>query len=158
MRVWQVRAVLSLAPFIEPAINRPTTPPPTSTIPLAVFDCLSYTKHCCRRCDSDNRQQQQSSIAEGVLTPADYEHPLPCFDPGPQQQLQQYEVPRSFMVLIVSYNTMCTGMLFASSVTDVGRLLLVLTPLPQARPGGEPCIWCIPGYVLDIRVSFKEGL
>ena len=62
------------------------------------------------------------------------------------------------MVLIVSYNTMCTGMLFASSVTDVGRLLLVLTPLPQARPGGEPCIWCIPGYVLDIRVSFKEGL
>ena len=48
--------------------------------------------------DSDNRQQQQSSSAEGVLTPADY--PLLCLVPGPQQQLQ-YEVP---VYVVVAYD------------------------------------------------------
>ena len=53
------------------------SPDHTTTSPTArCARLLSYnTKHCCSyRCDSDNRQQQQRSSAEGVLPPAD--HPL----------------------------------------------------------------------------------
>ena len=54
-----------------PKITRPHPPP---LLPLCLTAVSYNTKHCCCRCDSDTRQQQQSSSAEGVLTPAD--HPL----------------------------------------------------------------------------------
>ena len=57
-------------------------------------------------------------------TPADYPLLL-CLVPGPQQQLQ--------------YEVRCAPGCCLLLQSDVGRLFLVLAPLPQARPGGKPC-------------------
>ena len=50
--------------------------------------------------------------------------------------------------------------LFAHRQSDVGCLGFVLAPLPQALPGGEPCIMYIlffanPTYAVGVRLIFS---
>ena len=104
----------------------------------------SFTEHCCCRCDSDTRQQQQISSAGCVLTPADY--PLLCLVPGLQQQLQSTRYRYIFMVYIVrvSYDVhvpVCHLLLHS----HVG-VVVFLAPTPLARPGGEPCLLVVFKY------------
>ena len=133
MRVRQVRAVLSLVPFIGACDRSPDHTHHLYYRSLCVIVSYIYkTLLLLSVCDSDHRWQQQSNSAERVLTPGDY--PVLCLVPGPQHQ--SYSTGTGIFYCIIR----CVPVSYLLLESDVGRLFLVLVPLPQARPGGALCL------------------